>query len=59
MEASTNQVAEQQMPAYDLPSKILCRVVHVHLKVCLSDLVFQFIEVEFVIWLQLNGLSSV
>lgn len=32
VEASTNQVAEQQMPAYNLPSKILCRVVHVHLK---------------------------
>ena len=35
VEASTNQVAEQQMPAYNLPSKILCRVVHVHLKVWL------------------------
>ncbi|KAM7471569.1 hypothetical protein LguiA_009752 [Lonicera macranthoides] len=32
VEASTNQVADQQMPVYDLPSKILCRVVNVHLK---------------------------
>ena len=34
MEASTNQVADQQMPLYDLPPKILCRVVNVQLKVC-------------------------
>lgn len=33
MEASTNQVADQQMPVYDLPSKILCRVINVQLKV--------------------------
>ncbi|KAK2974195.1 hypothetical protein RJ640_021486 [Escallonia rubra] len=32
VEASTNQVADQQMPVYNLPSKILCRVVNVHLK---------------------------
>ncbi|KAE9608607.1 putative transcription factor ARF family [Lupinus albus] len=32
VEASTNQVAEQQMPVYDLPSKILCRVINVQLK---------------------------
>ncbi|XP_024023134.1 auxin response factor 2B isoform X3 [Morus notabilis] len=32
VEASTNQVAEQQMPVYDLPSKILCRVMNVELK---------------------------
>ncbi|XVF08611.1 hypothetical protein REPUB_Repub07fG0017800 [Reevesia pubescens] len=32
VEASTNQVAEQQMPIYDLPSKILCRVINVQLK---------------------------
>lgn len=32
VEASTNQVADQQMPVYDLPSKILCRVINVHLK---------------------------
>ncbi|CAL0319805.1 unnamed protein product [Lupinus luteus] len=32
VEASTNQVAEQQMPVYDLPSKILCRVMNVQLK---------------------------
>ncbi|KAL8117515.1 hypothetical protein AgCh_015417 [Apium graveolens] len=32
VEASTNQVAEQQMPVYNLPSKILCRVVNVNLK---------------------------
>ncbi|CAN8251939.1 unnamed protein product [Cochlearia groenlandica] len=32
VEASTNQAAEQQMPLYDLPSKILCRVIHVDLR---------------------------
>ncbi|OIV97014.1 hypothetical protein TanjilG_03588 [Lupinus angustifolius] len=32
VEASTNQVAEQQMPVYDLPSKILCRIMNVQLK---------------------------
>ncbi|KAI3684400.1 hypothetical protein L6452_33623 [Arctium lappa] len=32
VEASTHQVPEQQMPVYDLPSKILCRVVNVQLK---------------------------
>uniref|UniRef100_A0A2N9FC85 Auxin response factor n=1 Tax=Fagus sylvatica TaxID=28930 RepID=A0A2N9FC85_FAGSY len=32
VEASTNQVADQQMPLYDLPSKILCRVINVQLK---------------------------
>ncbi|XP_038686461.1 auxin response factor 2-like isoform X2 [Tripterygium wilfordii] len=32
VEASTNQVADQQMPLYDLPSKILCRVMNVQLK---------------------------
>ncbi|KAG6589341.1 Auxin response factor 2A, partial [Cucurbita argyrosperma subsp. sororia] len=32
VEASTSQVADQQMPVYDLPSKILCRVINVHLK---------------------------
>ncbi|XP_050224354.1 auxin response factor 2-like isoform X2 [Mercurialis annua] len=32
VEASTNQVADQQMPAYDLPGKILCRVVNILLK---------------------------
>ncbi|KAJ6388282.1 hypothetical protein OIU77_026787 [Salix suchowensis] len=33
VEASTNQVADdQQMPAYNLSSKILCRVVNVQLK---------------------------
>ncbi|XP_021814726.1 auxin response factor 2B [Prunus avium] len=32
VEASTNQVADQQMPVYNLPSKILCRVIHVQLK---------------------------
>ncbi|XP_022726914.1 auxin response factor 2A-like [Durio zibethinus] len=32
VEASTNQVSYQQVPAYDLPSKILCRVVNVLLK---------------------------
>ncbi|RZC59395.1 hypothetical protein C5167_006711 [Papaver somniferum] len=32
VEASTNQVADQQMPVYDLPTKILCRVINVQLK---------------------------
>ncbi|EPS63285.1 auxin response factor 2, partial [Genlisea aurea] len=32
VEASTNQSADQQMPVYNLPSKILCRVVNVQLK---------------------------
>nr|ANI70177.1 auxin response factor ARF5 [Salvia miltiorrhiza] len=32
VEASTNQSADQQMPVYNLPSKILCRVVNVSLK---------------------------
>ncbi|XWS37052.1 hypothetical protein CRYUN_Cryun19dG0010100 [Craigia yunnanensis] len=32
VEASTNQVADQQMPVYSLPSKILCRVINVQLK---------------------------
>lgn len=32
VEASTDQVANQQMPVYNLPSKILCRVVNVQLK---------------------------
>ncbi|KAF9623015.1 hypothetical protein IFM89_035996 [Coptis chinensis] len=32
VEASTNQVADKQMPVYDLPSKILCRVINVQLK---------------------------
>ncbi|KAH9329296.1 hypothetical protein KI387_001404, partial [Taxus chinensis] len=32
VEASTNQEAEQQMPSYNLPSKILCRVINVLLQ---------------------------
>ncbi|KAI3929707.1 hypothetical protein MKX01_025875 [Papaver californicum] len=32
VEASTNQVADQQMPVYDLPTKIVCRVINVQLK---------------------------
>ncbi|KMT10926.1 hypothetical protein BVRB_5g113390 [Beta vulgaris subsp. vulgaris] len=32
VEASTNQVADQQMPVYNLPWKILCRVIDVQLK---------------------------
>ncbi|XP_020106700.1 auxin response factor 23-like isoform X2 [Ananas comosus] len=32
VEASTNQVADQQMPVYNLPWKILCRVMNVELK---------------------------
>ncbi|XP_073013318.1 auxin response factor 23-like isoform X1 [Typha latifolia] len=32
VEASTNQVADQQMPVYDLPWRIPCRVINVQLK---------------------------
>nr|AKH61013.1 auxin response factor 2-like protein [Lupinus luteus] len=32
VEASTNQAADQHIPVYDLPSKILCRVINVQLK---------------------------
>ncbi|XP_052480966.1 auxin response factor 2A [Gossypium raimondii] len=32
VEASTNQVPDQHMPVYNLPSKILCRVINVQLK---------------------------
>ncbi|XP_058092959.1 auxin response factor 2A-like [Magnolia sinica] len=32
VEVSTNQVANQKMPVYDLPWKILCRVINVQLK---------------------------
>ncbi|KAM1740164.1 hypothetical protein ACFX11_015772 [Malus domestica] len=32
VEASTNQLADQQMPVYNLASKILCRVINVSLK---------------------------
>ncbi|KAL1070767.1 hypothetical protein V6Z11_D11G045300 [Gossypium hirsutum] len=32
VEASTHQVSDQQMPVYDLPPKILCRVINVQLK---------------------------
>ncbi|XP_057823264.1 auxin response factor 2B isoform X1 [Cryptomeria japonica] len=32
VEASTNQGADRQMPLYNLPSKILCRVINVLLK---------------------------
>ncbi|XP_077229471.1 auxin response factor 2B-like isoform X1 [Tasmannia lanceolata] len=32
VEASTNQIADQQMPVYNLLSKILCRVMNVELK---------------------------
>ncbi|GAB2209491.1 hypothetical protein Droror1_Dr00026709 [Drosera rotundifolia] len=38
VEASTNQVADQQMPIYDLPWKILCRVHTVQLKIFLPCL---------------------
>ena len=33
LEASTNQGLDQHMPLFNLPSKILCRVVHVQLRV--------------------------
>ncbi|XP_068314638.1 uncharacterized protein [Pyrus communis] len=32
VEASTNQLADQQMPVYNLASKILCRIINVSLK---------------------------
>ncbi|KAJ6825749.1 auxin response factor 2-like isoform X1 [Iris pallida] len=32
VEASTNQLADDQMPVYNLPPKILCRVINVELK---------------------------
>ncbi|XAR50383.1 hypothetical protein NMG60_11004688 [Bertholletia excelsa] len=32
VEASTNQVSDQEMPVYNLPWKILCRVINVQLK---------------------------
>ncbi|KAL5171318.1 Auxin response factor 1 [Glycine soja] len=32
LEASMNQGLEQQMPSFNLPSKILCKVVNVHLR---------------------------
>nr|DAD38869.1 TPA_asm: hypothetical protein HUJ06_013191 [Nelumbo nucifera] len=32
LEASTHQGLDQQMPSFNLPSKILCRVVHVQLR---------------------------
>ncbi|KAJ8550875.1 hypothetical protein K7X08_000245 [Anisodus acutangulus] len=32
VEASTNQASDQQMPVYNLPSKIICRVINVLLK---------------------------
>ncbi|XP_057465941.1 auxin response factor 2B-like [Actinidia eriantha] len=32
VEASTNQVSDQEMPVYNLPSKVLCRVINVQLK---------------------------
>ena len=33
LEASTHQGLEQQMPSFNLPSKILCKVVNVELQV--------------------------
>lgn len=32
LEASMNQGLEQQMPSFNLPSKILCKVVNIHLR---------------------------
>ncbi|XP_043723941.1 auxin response factor 1-like [Telopea speciosissima] len=32
LEASTHQGLDQEMPSFNLPSKILCKVVHVHLR---------------------------
>ena len=37
IDASTNQGADQQqMPQYNLPSKILCKVIDIQLQVCFS-----------------------
>ena len=46
MEASTNQAAEQQMPLYDLPSKILCRVINVDLKVVFSRFIGKLLNCQ-------------
>lgn len=46
MEASTNQVADQHMPVYDLPPKILCRVINVQLKVVLVRSVSLFFVIN-------------
>ncbi|KAK4402027.1 Auxin response factor 1 [Sesamum angolense] len=32
LEASTHQGLDQQLPSFNLPSKILCKVMHVHLR---------------------------
>ncbi|KAF6174523.1 hypothetical protein GIB67_004717 [Kingdonia uniflora] len=37
VEASTNQVAEKQMPVYQLPLKILYRVIDIQLKKCVTS----------------------
>ncbi|CAN1317965.1 Auxin response factor 2 [Linum perenne] len=46
VEASTNQVADQQMPLYNLPPKILCRVLNVELKARRSSQLLGFISAE-------------
>jgi hypothetical protein len=42
VEASMNQVAQNQMRLYDLPSKLLCRVLNVELKVSSSPSPLRF-----------------
>jgi hypothetical protein len=36
LEASMHQGSEQQMPSFNLPSKILCKVVNIQLRVSMS-----------------------
>lgn len=40
LEASTNQELNQQIPHFNLPPKILCRVVYIQLKVLFFCIVF-------------------
>lgn len=47
VEASTNQVADHQMPVYNLPAKILCRVVNLELKVSHISKPFLHVETAF------------
>lgn len=42
LEASMHQISEQQMPSFNLPSKILCKVVNVQLRVGDIMLIFIF-----------------
>jgi hypothetical protein len=54
LEASTNQELNQQIPRFNLPPKILCRVVNIQLLVILIPLLLfpisVFFEVFFIIF---------